>query len=223
MTAIVQTQSEPRVQNLYREILSKSFPRAELCTEAELVDSVAAGHYRAWVLERAGTDGGVAIVEDVGVPGLALLSWLAMQRGGRSAGGGTRLLRSVLAAEAANGVTHLVGEIENPAGDASHAHGDPSARARFYERFGAQAIVVPYDQPPMAPGLPAVPMLLLAIPTKPHSDQPIPATALTDLLVRSGRVVAGSLRHTAIVELLADGVPRGSLTAATFVRTRERA
>lgn len=206
---------------LHRDILTVCFPREELCTQAELVDAVADGRALVWAAVEDDEARGVAVVEDHGVPDVALLAWLAVRPGARSAGLGRDLLRVVLADEAARGTEILLGEIEDPAGAPSEAYGDPAARARFYAAFGGRALLVPHEQPAMAPGLPPVPLLLMRLPLPGQSAEPLPARPVLSWLMRYRGLASGSRVASHLTEVLAGGhVPLGDLTAESFALSR---
>ena len=68
----------------------------------------------------------------------------------------------------------MLGEVAHPDYHEPHpAHGDPLARLRFYGRFDARIIDVPYFQASLGPGLqPVYGLLLLALYVRPDLVDP---------------------------------------------------
>lgn len=138
------------LESVYEEVLTPSFPPAELCD----LDSIAEG-------VTPGTTTVTAVINESGRPIAAavgdwsrrsrvqLLSYLAVLPEHRSRGIGGRLLTYVLDGwRVDRRPCAILAEIEHPAAhEPSDAYGDPAARARFYARYGAVALDLPYFQP----------------------------------------------------------------------------
>lgn len=161
------------IVDLHASLLVPSFPPEERRDAATLVDDVAAG--RCEVLATRASDGtwqSTAVGQTYPGSDVTLLVWLAVGASARAGGLGTRILRAALSRWYGAGAALVVAEAEH-AGDPVRdpAYGDPAARVRFYARNGARLVDVPYRQPSLRPGLPAVPMTLLALP-RPDDDLP---------------------------------------------------
>jgi hypothetical protein len=95
---------------------------------------------------------------------VVLISYLAVRPGHRGTGIGGLLYRNGLARWSRDLSPELVlGEVQDMSNPASTAYGDPAARLRFYERFGAQALGIPYFQPALRPGTSRVFGMLLMV------------------------------------------------------------
>lgn len=145
-------------------VLAPAFPASERGTAEELVAGVRAG--RQWVLGAREDDAwvGAAVVRTFS-HGELLLEWLAVAPSQRGRGTG-RLLLDRVGGEARDvGASHALAEIEPPGTVPEAAvHGDPVRRARFYQGAGARMLAITHYQPPAGPGLPLVPLLLIAVP-----------------------------------------------------------
>ncbi|HEY3504129.1 MAG TPA: hypothetical protein VGN37_15260 [Actinocatenispora sp.] len=140
----------PLVDAIYADILRPSFPPAELTTLAALRDRITAGAATVTVaLDARRTPLGVAVGEWYDEARVMMLGYLAARPGGRSRGVGGELLTAAIRAWSQRYRPCLVlAEVERPdAHRASLAHGDPTARLRFYQRHGARALDLPYFQP----------------------------------------------------------------------------
>lgn len=156
----------PAVDALFNEILVPSFPPAELCGLESVRRLAGAGGGFVWAaFDEQDNVLGCAIGEWDADPGVVLLSWLAIRPGVRGGGIGGALLDAAQADWISRYRPCLVlAEVEDPARHAgSEAHGDPSARLRFYQRRGARALDMPYFQASLGRGLPRVPDLLLMV------------------------------------------------------------
>ncbi|MFC8733435.1 GNAT family N-acetyltransferase [Luteimicrobium sp. NPDC057192] len=154
---------------LHRDVLAPSFPPVELVDAEELWRDVEHGS-----LEALGafdeSDGEARLVS--GVVGawfprerILLVLYLAIAPGHRGAGVGGALLAATLDAwTAAHDPLAIIAEVEHPDHHtASEAHGDPTARVRFYARHGGKALALPYFQPGDGPGAARVPALMLVV------------------------------------------------------------
>jgi GNAT superfamily N-acetyltransferase len=119
-----------------------------------------------------------------------LIAWVAVRRDCRGQAIGTRLMgRAAADWYRLPGTRLVVGELDDPRHWPSKDQ-DPVARLRFYERFGVQALDVPYFQPSIGIGHKHVYHMLLA------SFDP-QATAIDE-----GGVVGGALLRQFIEEYL---------------------
>lgn len=174
------------LERVYRTILEPSFPPEELVSLGELVAAVDAGHATAWALTADGDPVAIAVLEQP-APGIELLLYLAARADQRGTGAGGRIMKNLLAGVRKRGAALLLAEVEHPAHhDAHPAHGDPEARLRFYSRYGARIVDVPYFQAPVSPeNTPVYGMLLLAFEVDPALDidgRLSPATGLHNAL-----------------------------------------
>ncbi|GMA25377.1 hypothetical protein GCM10025864_31360 [Luteimicrobium album] len=154
---------------LHRDVLSPSFPPAELTGAEELWRDVEHGSLEAFgTVEES--DGEARLVS--GVVGawfpterVLLVLYLAIAPGHRGGGVGGALLSAALDAwTSAHDPLAIVAEVEHPDHHAtSEAHGDPTARVRFYARHGGKALALPYFQPGVGPGAARVPALMLVV------------------------------------------------------------
>ncbi len=116
-----------------------------------------------------------AVTKDLPPSGAVLLSQMATREGRRGAGLGSRLYRALLSRIVDELQPSLVlAEMEHPDYHEAHPlHGDPLARLRFYGRFDARIIDVPYFQASLGPGLqPVYGLLLLALYVRPDLINP---------------------------------------------------
>ena len=140
----------PLVDTVYADILQPSFPPAELVTLARLRDKITAGVSTMTVaLDATGEPWGAAVGEWFAPARVVLLSYLAARPGSRSRGVGGQLLgRAIDTWSAGYRPCVVLAEVERPDHHrASLAHGDPTGRLRFYQRYGASALDLPYFQP----------------------------------------------------------------------------
>ncbi|MGC5168842.1 GNAT family N-acetyltransferase [Luteimicrobium sp. DT211] len=169
MTAPRRLTTRAEVLALHRDVLAPSFPPAELVDAEELWRDVELGSLEALgTLEESG--GEPRLVS--GVVGawfpderVLLVLYLAIAPGHRGGGVGGALLSAALDTwSASHDPLAVVAEVEHPDHHAaSEAHGDPTARVRFYARHGGKALALPYFQPGVGPGAPRVPALMLVV------------------------------------------------------------
>jgi GNAT superfamily N-acetyltransferase len=204
--------TEAEVRALHRDVLTPSFPPAELIDADELWRDVEHGS-----LEALGTvdevDGEARMVS--GVVGawfpderVLLVLYLAIAPGHRGAGVGGALLSAALDAwTAAHDPLAILAEVEHPDHHtASEAYGDPTARVRFYARHRGRALALPYFQPGDGPGGERVPALML-VALRAEDRAALPAAPVRDFLVRWLVTCEGSLAQ--------DGATRRLLDAAS--------
>jgi GNAT superfamily N-acetyltransferase len=156
---------ERLVLDFYRSVLLPNFRPDELVTEDELISSLRSGSCRITIAQDAG---GAVIGGIVGdwFPDsrVQLLSYIAVHPGVRGQGVGTSLLNTAIAGWVADLAPLLViGEVEDPRHYHGTEFGDPVARVRLYERFGARSLPVSYSQPALRSGSARVPHLLLMV------------------------------------------------------------
>jgi GNAT superfamily N-acetyltransferase len=152
----------------YDEILAPSFGSAELVERAELLAELAddASVTRgAIAYDEAGLIIGGIVGDWFAASRVMLISYLAARRGLRGHGIGGQLLVEVLPAWTSwFGALLIVAEVENPQFfQSDEDHGDPEARLRFYARWGAKIVDIPYFQPALSPEQPRVRDLFLMV------------------------------------------------------------
>ena len=160
------TTSPTDLTRVHDDVLRPSFPDDELADLAHLQAMLADGTLRLVVADDEQGLRGAALAEWFPVTGVLLLAYLAIAPGGRGGGVGSTLLdRAVDTWRTELDPWLVVAEVEDPAHHTgSDAHGDATARLRFYRRHGARVIPLPFAQPAMHPGGHRVPgMLLLAL------------------------------------------------------------
>lgn len=151
------------VSQLYEGIMTRAFPARELLPLEELVDQVGRGHAEVLAVRGSGAWLGLAVLESYPC-GVTLLAYLAVTETARGQGVGGRLIRAVQDRPSA-AFPGVLAEIEPPHSTPDRVEfGDPVRRARFYAAAGARAVTVAHWQPPVAPGMPAVPLQLIVIP-----------------------------------------------------------
>lgn len=178
------------LREVYEGLLVPSFPPAELESFAWLEQGVAEARISVLV---AGDDHGpigVAVTEPLGESGVVLLTYFATDARRRGSGVGSMLYAETLrAVRDRDRPRAVVAEVERPdRHSGSDAYGDPSARLRFYARHGAQALDLPYFQPPLRPEDEALHgMLLLVLWADPElmADQSLPGPELVGPAVES--------------------------------------
>lgn len=150
---------------LHTQVLTPSFPPAELVGLDELLAGCASGELQAVGVLAEGRVVAGAVGSAPGEPGgVVLLVYLALAPGQRGGGIGGALLDGAVARWVERSrPAFVLAEIEHPEHHAgSPEHGDPAARLRFYARHGARLLAVPYFQPGIGPQGARVPALLLA-------------------------------------------------------------
>ncbi len=145
---------------VYDELLAASFPPEELVARDEFL---------------AQPDESVEVIVDIDDQlllgaavlthhaDLTMLTYLVVSSQARGQGTGGKLMAQILRCWRDRGTAVLVAEVERPGGPAHPDFGDADRRLKFYDRHGAKAIDLPYFQPPIGPGYPPVPMILILL------------------------------------------------------------
>ncbi|QTV79653.1 GNAT family N-acetyltransferase [Microbacterium sp. NIBRBAC000506063] len=151
------------LRRLHRTLLAPSFRPNELLPEDDFISQF--GHDAEALVARdaSGAVLGLAVSE-IATP-VVLLQYLVAAPGTRGRGVGSALLSAVLDRWSSDaGVEVLLAEFDRPDVQSSHPiYGDPEARLRFYARFGALALDLPYFQPPVSPDAEREHGMLLAV------------------------------------------------------------
>ena len=116
-----------------------------------------------------------AVFVNVRAASAVVLRQMATREDLRSTGLGSELYRAFIQTLSETEQPSLVlAEVQHPDYHEAHPrHGDPLARLRFYGRFDARIIDVPYYQPALAEGLkPVYGLLLLALYVRPDLINP---------------------------------------------------
>ncbi|HMR48195.1 MAG TPA: hypothetical protein PKE40_03095 [Arachnia sp.] len=150
----------------YDGLLVPNFPSRELMSKHEFLEGVAAGVASVRVSGDPDNPTALAMLQQLPGTPAVLLTYFATRADLRGKGVGSRLLARILDDVAADeSVSVVLAEVEHPGHhEASEAHGDPTARLRFYGRLGGLILDVPYFQPPVSDDEePVYAMLLLAL------------------------------------------------------------
>jgi predicted N-acetyltransferase YhbS len=116
-----------------------------------------------------------AVFVNIRAASAVVLRQMATRQDLRGTGLGTELYHAFLATlEATEQPSLVLAEVQHPDYHEAHPrHGDPLSRLRFYDRFDALIIDVPYYQPALAAGLkPVYGLLLLALYVRPDLINP---------------------------------------------------
>lgn len=199
------------IADIVGTVFASSFPAAELATAADLIQGVLEGRVSVLAAREAGQWLGAAVLERFG-QGTSVLTYLAVAGATRGKGVGHGLLSAVSAMVARSGGDYFLAEIEPPGSTPERPeHGDPGRRARFYDRAGAKALPIRHWQPPAAPGLPFIPLTLIALP----AGRPLPASLPADRIIAFERTYhASDLRSAALEATIASFLGRESLPLA---------
>lgn len=148
MIAYVTSADPEEMREAHRALMTASFRAAELMSEDDFVAQFAGRAEAVLARDENGRMLGVAVVEHF--HDAVLLQYLVAAPQSRGKGVGSGLLKAVIAGWART-VSVLLAEFDRPDVQSSHPlHGDPAARLRFYARFGARALALPYFQPPVS-------------------------------------------------------------------------
>ncbi len=162
----------------YEQILVPSFPTDELADVDSFAEQVSEGRRQLWVARLAEDPEGpivaVRVARDLPPSDAVLLTHLATRDSHRDSGIGSHLHRSVMAGIAEQQPSLVLAEVAHPDHHEPHPrHGDPLARLRFFSRFDARIIDVPYYQASLGPGLqPVYGLLLLLLYARPDLVDP---------------------------------------------------
>jgi len=146
---------DPQLAVVHRDLLTPAFPPDELVSPAELESGLTTGTTVVTVIsDDTDTPVAVAVGDFSPTSQVLLLSYLAVRPGQRSQGLGGRLLAEVTGAWQERFRPCLIlAEVAHPAAHpADDWQGDPTARLRFYARYGARALDLPFFQPALAAG-----------------------------------------------------------------------
>jgi hypothetical protein len=116
-----------------------------------------------------------AVFVNIRAASAVVLRQMATRQDLRGTGLGSELYRGFIATlEETEQPSLVLAEVQHPGYHEAHPrHGDPLSRLRFYERFDALVIDVPYYQPALAKGLqPVYGLLLLALYVRPDLINP---------------------------------------------------
>ncbi|GLZ79159.1 hypothetical protein Afil01_39660 [Actinorhabdospora filicis] len=147
------TGADPLWDDVHREVLTPSFPPAELASPADLRAEVADGRTTGTaVLDARKRPVAAAIGRWYPAARVQLLTYLAVLDSQRGTGVGGQLLAHVVHDWIVRyRPCAILAEVEHPKAHAgSAAHGDPTARLRFYARHGGAALDLPYFQPALS-------------------------------------------------------------------------
>ena len=184
------------VRDAYDHVLAPSFPFDELEPFEQFATQLDEGRSELRIALDENEIVAAAVTKDLPPSGAVLLSQMATREGRRGAGLGTRLYRALLGRIVDELQPSLVlAEMEHPDYHEAHPlHGDPLARLRFYGRFDARLIDVPYFQASLGPGLqPVYGLLLLALYVRPDLINPARTPA-----GQPGEPVGGDPHHARI-------------------------
>jgi GNAT superfamily N-acetyltransferase len=178
--------SDSSFVDLYENILSPSFPPNELLTLDEFrYADVGEARTPAFAVVDDGLPVAAAFGDYDPDCGIVLLAYLATRADRRSRGVGRRLLvHAQQRWEQQLSPAAFLAEIEDPASHGPSPYGDPVARVRFYQSFGAGRLALPYVQPSLRPGAERVRgMMLISFALAGRGHQ-VPAPAVADYLHR---------------------------------------
>lgn len=211
---ITRITDDDQVASIFDDLVVVCFPPDERCTRDELVAAVRCGKISVFAARDADGWVGVVMLEDHGEPSMRQLSWLAVAPRGRSHGLGGRLLEHAIDESHRSGARFLIGEVEDPDQQVIDvSYGDPAARAGFYRRHGAVALPMPYQQPPLAPDLAPVPLMLMVF-----SREPFDAVPVAELRTFLHNYVGHHAPTWAMVDpwLVGETMPVADLNSQTF-------
>jgi len=173
-------ENRPETELLVRfgaEILEKSFPPTEYVPNC----FVGSGPLTDPFLVACAPDGtilGGACGEVYPHSNSLLLGYLAVRQGLRGTGVGGLLMRELRERWVRPGQLALL-EIDDPRHHAVRDdYGDPTARARFYDRFGVRGLAVPYFQPRLGPALPRGYHMILSAMALPEGGDAVAGSAV---------------------------------------------
>lgn len=157
-------------------VLAPSFVLDELEPFEEFEEKLEDGTTTLLVgVDDAGEYVAAAVFVNIPSASAVVLRQMATREDLRGTGIGTELYQGFIATlEATEQPSLVLAELQHPDYHEAHArHGDPLARLRFYDRFDALIIDVPYFKPSLAAGLkPVYGLLLLALYVRPDLINP---------------------------------------------------
>jgi hypothetical protein len=171
----VRPANDAQLREAYDRILAPSFPVDELEPFEVFAEMVEDGRRQVRVALEGDEVVAAGVTRELPGSGAVLLSHHATRGDRRGAGYGSQLYRALLSAIVEELDPSLVlGEVAHPDySEPDPAHGDPLARLRFYGRFDARIVDVPYFQASLGPGLqPVYGLLLLALYVRPDLVDP---------------------------------------------------
>lgn len=142
------------VARAYEEVMAPAFTREELPDLEMLVEGLGEG--RVGVLSIVVDDGAplaAAVSSYEAVTRIGLLEYMATRPERRGGGRGTALLEHQATHWATWPVDVVLAEVRDPRAGSHDGDDRPDARLRFYERFGARLVMVPWVQPALRAGL----------------------------------------------------------------------
>lgn len=143
------TSTDPaELRAAHRMLMVPSFRESELMPEDDFIAQFADRAEAVLARDDSGELVGLAVIEHF--RDAALLQYLVASPRSRGKGIGAGLLSAVIDGWSP-AVSVVLSEFDRP--DVQPAHpvqGDPAARLRFYARFGALALDLPYFQPPVS-------------------------------------------------------------------------
>ncbi len=175
----VRAGDSPDLIAAYEQILRPSFPTDELEAVDVFAEQVDEGRRQLWVARLEDDPDGeivaVRMARDLPPSDAVLLTHLATRQTHRGTGIGSELHRALMSSIVTDQAPSLVlAEVAHPDHHSAHPrHGDPVARLRFYGRFDARIIDLPYYQASLGPGLqPVYGLLLLVLYARPDLIDP---------------------------------------------------
>lgn len=163
----------------YEQILTTSFPPDELEPFDVFAEQLGEGRRQVWVArlddDPEGEIVAVRVARDLQPSDAVLLTHIATRQSRRGTGVGSHLHRALMATIVADrGPSLVLAEVAHPDHYEPHPrHGDPLARLRFYGRFDARILDVPYYQASLGPGLqPVYGLMLLVLYARPDLIDP---------------------------------------------------
>jgi GNAT superfamily N-acetyltransferase len=175
MTTTVRLAEGEELRAVFDEILALSFAVDELPPFDDFAAEVDDGLREVRIAVEDDEIIAVAVTKDLPGSGAVLVSHVATRPDRRGEGVGSELYRTLLETIVAQLQPSLIlGEFAHPDYSEPHPqHGDPVARLRFWGRFDARIIDVPYYQASLGPGLqPVYGLLLLALYVRPDLIDP---------------------------------------------------
>lgn len=145
------------LETFFASVLSPSIPAEELMTLEEILDAyLGIDAEPAALLLDAGQPVAGSLAEIYPTSGVLLLAYLAVAPGYRGRGCGSILMDHTMQTwQSAFSPALTLAEVDDPRfHPADEGFGDPVARLRFYGRWGARLIVMPYFQPSLRPDAP---------------------------------------------------------------------